>query len=292
MKYLFIIGIGCLLACQSFSPSPQETEATQPKIESPAALPIQTDTAGMTISSRFAPPAGATRSTVAENSFAGYLRNLPLYPASRKVHYFNGDEKYRSEVAAAVVNMDVGTRDLQQCADAVMRLRAEYLYEQSRYSDIEFHFTNGFFADYDQWRAGKRISVKGNDVSWYNSSSNSTSYKSFRKYLNMVFAYASTISLRREMNPIQANQIDIGDVFVESGSPGHAVVIVDKAVNEDTGAIYFMVAQSYMPAQDIHVLINPSNLDLSPWYKFNPATDIYTPEWSFEWSDLHRFKVP
>lgn len=58
---------------------------------------------------------------LSEGSFAEYLRNLPLKPHGTKVKYYNGEEK-PNDVYVAVIDIDVGTRDLQQCADAVIRL--------------------------------------------------------------------------------------------------------------------------------------------------------------------------
>ena len=40
--------------------------------------------------------------------------------------------------------------------------------------------------------------------------------------------------------------------------PGHVVLIVDMAEN-DKGEKIFMLAQSYMPAQQTQILINPSD---------------------------------
>ena len=58
----------------------------------------------------------------------------------------------------------------------------------------------------------------------------------------------------------------IGDVFIIGGSPGHAVIVVDMAVNPETHEKVFLLAQSYMPAQQIQLLKNNNDPDLSPWY--------------------------
>ncbi len=79
--------------------------------------------------------------------------------------------------------------------------------------------------------------------------------------------------------------MEIGDVFIQGGSPGHAVIVVDLVVNSTTGEKRFLLAQSYMPAQDIHVLKNPNSTD--SWYSMSEV--IETPEWTFRSSDLKRF---
>ncbi len=224
------------------------------------------------------------------NSFAYYLQNFPLKPDGTKVHYFNGQEKHTQTYHAAILDIDVGERDLQQCADAVMRLRAEYLYHQKKYNDIHFNFTNGFLADYSTWRSGRRIQVKGNKVTWYESNQESESYKSFRKYLDMVFSYAGTLSLSKELNSKPIADINIGDVFIQGGSPGHAVLVMDVAIHEDTGEKIFLLAQSYMPAQDIHLLKNKSNNSIDPWYTVLDIKEtLNTPEWTFSAKDLKSF---
>lgn len=97
------------------------------------------------------PPEGYVRVNVKEGSFGEYLRNLPLCSHGSKVYYFDGREKWNRGVYCAVVDVEIGKRDLQQCADAVMRLRAEYLYKCKAYDQISFNFTNGFRADYAKW---------------------------------------------------------------------------------------------------------------------------------------------
>ncbi len=121
---------------------------------------------GTSVETRIKPPNGFERTAAPVGSFAAYLRKVSLKPASAGVFLYNGLPKL-NQVHVAVMDIDVGTRDLQQCADAVMRLRAEYLYAQKRYADIHFNFTNGFNCSYSKWREGYRVKVSGNQVSWY-----------------------------------------------------------------------------------------------------------------------------
>lgn len=244
---------------------------------------------GTTIANRFAPPKNFKRVEVQEGSFEEYLRNQPLKPHGSEVKYFNGKVKPNSSIYDGVLNIDVGERDLQQCADAVMRLRAEYLYKNKKYNDIHFNFVNGFKADYSKWTNGYRVSFSNNKASWVKKASPSTDYKSFRNYLDIVFAYAGTASLHKELNSITMKDMKIGDVFIQTKQPyGHAIIVVDMAENEK-GEKLFMVAQSYMPAQDIQILHNGNDSNISPWYKLDSSEIIATPEWKFSKDDLKRF---
>jgi len=216
------------------------------------------------------------------------LRHLPLKPHGEKVHYFDGRTKANSGIAAAVIDMGVGDKDLQQCADAVIRLRAEYLRSSGREEEIVFNFTNGTPASWDKWKNGYRCFVSGNEVEWNQTAGYSDSDNTFSAYLETVFIYAGSLSLENELKPAGVDDIQPGNVFIQGGSPGHAVIVVDVAINS-SGEKVFMLAQSYMPAQDIHILINPDNNDISPWYQLNANEKLYTPEWVFEAGRLKRF---
>lgn len=243
---------------------------------------------GTNVSGRIAVPSGFERVPVEAGSYQDYLRNLPLKPHGSKVYLFNGELKAK-DVYEAVLDVDVGDRDLQQCADAVMRLRAEYLYGSGQYSKIHFNFTNGFKADYATWRKGNRIDVSGNKVSWAKRGAASDSYEVFRSYLNMVFAYAGTLSLSKEMKQVPLSEMQAGDVFLEGGSPGHAIVVLDMAQNPQTGEKLFILAQGYTPAQDIHILENMNNGKGNPWYSTAFEGDLRSPEWTFTREQLYRF---
>jgi hypothetical protein len=83
--------------------------------------------------------------------------------------------------------------------------------------------------------------------------------------------------------------VQIGDVFIQGAFPGHAVIVVDVAVRSEDGSRVMLLAQSYMPAQEIHILKNLREADLNPWFEINGADSLYTPEWTFGWDDLRRF---
>lgn len=244
---------------------------------------------GMTVSERIVAPEGFERVAVDEDSFGAYLRGLPLKSHGEPVKYYNGDIK-PAEVHVAVLDIDIGDRDLQQCADAAMRLRAEYLYSKGELDKIHFNFTNGFRADYAKWMQGNRVSVDGNKTYWVKKTSQTSDYQSFRKYLDVVFAYAGTASLDKELNAVDIEDMQAGDIFIKGGSPGHCVIVMDMAVNNETGEKLFLLAQSYMPAQDIHILKNPNNGEGNPWYSLDSGESLDTPEWDFSWGQLKRFE--
>ncbi len=245
--------------------------------------------ASRTIQTAIAPPPGYRRIALPANSFGAWLRNCPLKPAGAPVRLYDGRIKPDRGIYTAVLDVDIGTADLQQCADAVMRLRAEYLFHHGRYDAIGFHFTNGFHAAYRRWREGGRIAVAGSNARWVRRAQPDGSHAQFRRYLETVFAYAGTLSLERELRPVRYADMQPGDVLIRGGSPGHAVTVMDMAVNA-AGQKAFLLSQSYMPAQDIQILRDPAKGLDGVWYLLQPdAAGVITPEWNFTTTQLRRF---
>ena len=243
------------------------------------------------LKSRIQPPKGFQRLPLKENSFGAWLRGLPLKPGRPKVMLYNGQPKGFQDAQFAVMDIDVGDRDLQQCADAVMRLRAEYLYVQDSIDKIHFNFTSGANCAWSKWKEGFRPSINGAKVTWTQKAKASDSYSNFKDYLKVVFTYAGTSSLEKELEKVGTlKSLAIGDVFIQGGFPGHCVLVVDVAENPDNGKRVYMLAQSFMPAQDIHILRNPNSEDAGPWYDAEVKTAVVTPEWTFLQQDLRRFK--
>lgn len=239
------------------------------------------------IASRLSPPAGFTRGALPKASFGAWLRALPLRPGRPPVHLFDGRLKGNQEAHHAVVAIDVGPKDLQQCADAVMRLRAEWQRASGREDELCFRFTSGDAVAWTRWRDGERPRV-GSTVTWARGEPKDASYAGFRRWLDEVFNYAGTTSMAHDTPRADLRSLAPGDVFVHGGFPGHAEIVLDVATDA-RGAKAFLLGQSYMPAQEIQVLRNPATPG-RPWYLATADGALVTPEWTFAWSELHRFR--
>lgn len=225
---------------------------------------------GNVVKTRFNVPQGFKRVEGSTNSFASHLQNLPLKSHGSKVKHYDGTYKYNTSAYIAVVDLPIGNKNLHQCADAVMRLRADYLYSQQRYSEIEFLFVSGKRSNYNNWLNGREPNSKN-----------------YWSYLENVFSFASTLSLDKQLKKKDVSKLEVGDVFIKGGSPGHTVIVVDKCIN-DKGEVKFMLAQSYMPAQEIQILVNPENPS-SPWYDLNFGKTLYSSEYTFTSDQLKTF---
>ena len=239
---------------------------------------------GITMSERLLVPEGYKRTHEEAGSFGAFLREYRMEPDGSPVLLYNGGKKTGHE--AAVFSMFLGNKDLQQCADSIIRIYGEYFRSIGRDEKIAFHFVSGFLCDWNTYKTGNRIVVNGNNVSWGALASPSDSDDTFESYLNTVFTYASTISLANESKPINESEIEIGDIFIKAGSPGHVVMVAD--ICEKDGKKAFLLAQGYMPAQQFHVLINEAHPG-DPWYYENEITyPFHTPEYTFDKGSLMR----
>ena len=210
-------------------------------------------------------PEGYTRIPADKDPFIGFLRSTGL-KKNKTVYLFNGLPKANQKAQFAVLDIDVGNQDLQQCADAVMRLRAEYQFAAKDYGDIIFADNNG-----TSYTFGPPYTKAH-----------------FRNYLHKVFGICGSASLSKQLKPAEMADIRPGDVLIHGGFPGHAVIVMDAAENIQGDRI-FLLAQGFMPAQDIHVLVNPVNGTLSPWYKAGQNKIIYTPEYVFYAKELKKW---
>ena len=219
-----------------------------------------------TIKERFNPEDGFQRESYSSEEFGYFLQHLPLKEINAKVLYYDGNEKSIDNVYNSVIDLPIGTKDLHQCADATMRLRADYLYQQNRYNEIAFNFlSDGKPRDYLTYANGDFSTEK------------------YWQYLEHIFNYANTASLKNQLRTVSYNEVKIGDILIQKGNPyGHAVIVVDLITDGTTKKV--LLAQSYMPAQELQILVNPLNENGSPWYEVKEG-EIITPEWRFTSND-------
>ena len=245
----------------------------------------QINKSGKTLVERFLPPKNYNRIHINDDSFGDFLRNYPLKEYNSPVLLYNGYEK-SNKVHISVFDMPLLNVDLIQCADAVIKLRAEYLYQQNRYSEIMFHITNGMAVPFEKYANGERVIVSGDKAAWKSGFKRGYDRKIFDEYLKFIYSYAGTYSLSREAKTKAISDIEIGDFFIYGGSPGHVVLVLDIAVDESTGKKIMLLGQSYMPSQDFHILKSYDNIN--PWYYIEDSV-LKTPEWTFQKGSLKGF---
>ncbi|ADX68597.1 DUF4846 domain-containing protein [Weeksella virosa] len=217
---------------------------------------------------RIETPNGYVR-VIDEHEFSNFLRNLTIKPHGTNVKNFDGSIKENTNLYSAVLNLPISNKNKQVYSNAVFRLRNEYFYQTKKYNRIRFD------------REEKSIP---NFISY----SNTKDYSVFLSYLDYAYDNLSPSSLSNYTSSVALKDIHIGDIFYQnSGTKSHAVMVLDMAENMK-GERVVLLAQSYYPSQEIHIINNTENPDISPWFEIKKGV-ILTPEWRFMSTDLVRF---
>lgn len=220
-------------------------------------------------------PKGYKRLLLSNRSFGYWLRQLPVRNDNR-LYLFNGQLKNNQNNHYAIIDKPIGKKDLQQCADVVMRLRTEYLLSIENVTAIKFVSNN---KTYQLQQYGNTISGK-----FY------ISPEKLNTFLENVFINCGTASLSKQLRQVNLTDgIKPGNVFIKGGYPGHAALVVDVAVHEQSGKLIFLLLQGYMPAQDIHIVKNLKQKSISPWFTYEAGEDVVTPDWIFKPSQLSEW---
>lgn len=221
-----------------------------------------------------------------KSSWQYFLQHLPAKPGT--VVDYRGSPIANQTKAALIVNYDVGNKDLQQCADALIRLRAEYLFAAHRYADIAFHFTSGHLYPFDAYCKGLRPAVTGNQVKFLPLSAPcEPSHTALRSYLDIVYTYAGTISLARELD--KTDKVSVGTVIILPGSPGHCTLVVDEATTAKGEKVY-KLAEGYSPAQSIYILRSTAGTMSDLWQPIKTGGPIQTASCIFYDYQLGSFR--
>lgn len=235
---------------------------------------------------RLIPMPGYQRVETKLNSWESFLQNLNLQESGKPILKYDGTEISDQKHHVGILTYDVGSKDLQQCADALIRLRAEYLFKNEKYNAIHFKFTSGHQFSWNEYADGLRPIVSGNNVDFSKRAAPNSinSYQDFRQYLDIIYTYAGTISLARDLKESKnKTEFNIGDLIISPGSPGHVVMIVDKI--EKGNEKRYALIEGYTPAQSIHILSKNRN----PWFDIKPSKEIITPRYHFEKPVIKQF---
>jgi len=246
--------------------------------------------AGATISDRVIVPEGYKRVEYAEGSFEVYLRNYQLKQFGSKIINYDDTKYYWQQGHIGILEIPVPKNGLQQCADALIRVRSEYLWENNRKDEIGFNFTSGDYCSWLKYAEGYRPKINGNTVTFSKTASENHSKENFYKYLNLIYMYSGTLSLYHELPKINnAKDLKVGDMLIKGGLPGHIVMICDEAVNE-RGEKIFLLFQGNTPAQSVHLVKNLEDSNKSPWYRLEKDAVIPVSNYTFYDSKFVRFK--
>lgn len=284
-KILFLITLTTILSCnndKTFSKLKNEN------INSESLIQINKDK--NTIKERLSSPKDFDWIEEKPDSFGYFIENFNLKPYGSKILKYDGTPISTQHLHEAVFDIDTGNKDLQQCADAVIRLRAEYLFKTKKFDEIKFHFTSGDLVSWNDYKNGIRAFVNGKSVSFRKTAEFDDSYQNFRNYLDLIFNYAGTVSLNQETKPVTKNSdLKTGDILITPGSPGHVVFIAGVCENK-RGKRLFLLGEGFTPAQSIHLLSNPFEKNISPWYNLDiDNSETKTARYIFKPTNFRHF---
>ncbi|CAA0175490.1 conserved hypothetical protein [Tenacibaculum maritimum] len=245
---------------------------------------------GMTIKNRVKPPYGYKRVCYEAGTFESFIQNYTLKEYGSSIINYDKTKYFYQIGHIGILTLSVPENGLQQCADALIRLRAEYLWKTNQKEKIGFEFTSGHYCSWKKYAAGYRPKIEGNKVTFYKIAKANYTKTAFYKYLNLIYTYSGTLSLYNELpKVVREEDLQLGDMLVKPGTPGHILMLVDEVINKK-GEKLFVLAQGNTPAQSVHLLKNFNNASLTPWYSLKKNALIQVPGYSFDNSQFIRFK--
>jgi len=274
--------IACIVSYQ-FVPVEQVVDAV-------VTTPDYISKAGTTVKDRVLVPEGFKRVSCDEGSFQAYVQGYVLKPYGAKVINFDGSHYFNQLGHVGILELPVPRNGLQQCADALIRIRSEYLWSINQKDKIGFKFTSGHYCSWLDYAKGIRPKVDGSQVTFTKTAAPDASKENFYNYLNLIFMYSGTLSLNTELPKVEyTDDLQIGDMLIAGGSPGHVVMIADVIENAE-GERRFLLLQGNTPAQSVHLLKNLEHTSASPWYELKMDSKVSLPGYTFYNSRFVRFK--
>ena len=238
------------------------------------------------------PPNDYKRIEIEKNSFAEYLRNLPLKEKGSDVINYRGDVfKSGSDTSVAfIVNMDIMGRRLEQCMDILVRLYAEYLWSVKQIDSLILPLPGGYWLQWRDWQSGLRPFFKGIKMKMQKSIQHGNPEQIYQSYLNTIYNESHTQQFFHAYQSVPRENVQIGDIIIKKGTKGHAVMIVDLAKNKE-GELAALIGNGDTPACQLFLLNYKVN---RPWIplKFDQETIKLPLKRVMKWEGLRRFSLP
>ena len=276
MKSVFILLVLCALLCAQSS--------------------LFLDAAGLfnqqkfqSIETAIQPPPGVVRQSLKNTSFGNYLRQLPLLPDSSNVLDFQNNIRvnHSDSSLARVIAINIKGQRLWQCMDILIRIHVDFLQQQKEPQKINYPLPEGTMLSWPEWQKGIRPFFSGLHFKKKSIAAPDSSSAAFQRYLNKLFEFSGTQTFFYYYPQLELDELQAGDFIVKKGKKGHAVMIVDLALN-DQGERIALIGQGDTPACQFYLL---KNKDGSPWFQIS-NTAIY-PDLPIRkkmyWSGLRRF---
>jgi hypothetical protein len=211
-------------------------------------------------------PNGYTRVNYERSSFSNYVQHLPLKSENRIFSHQNKDLTHWYESLGVIDKPLLFKDDLEQCADFTMRLWADYHKESGKLSTL-------FLFNY----SGSKVYFKD-------------SHLSYEKFLRKAFASSNSHSMKVGAKKISSAELVPGDLFVqnETGGIGHVSMILDHAKSPSKPDLY-LIAFSFMPAQEMHIEKAPANLGRQFWFEYQGFLNHLAEKYPYGKPVLRRF---
>lgn len=252
-----------------------------------SAVKVVVDESGQTVSTRILTPEGYERTEEEKGSLGEFLRAYPVKKATGVVKLWNGTAKEDQSMVQAVMKLPMEKENLQQVAGSISRVYAEYYFSKEEYNKISFSFADGFKAEYVKWQEGFRIRTDATGSIWTTGGQYEVSKENLKQYMHVVLTYTSADTMKKESRKIKIEDIQIGDVFLQTGETSDAAMVVDVCENEQ-GQKAFLLAKGGKPAQQFHIIKNPAHEE-DPWYYVDEITyPLNAGESSFKKGTLRR----
>jgi hypothetical protein len=223
-------------------------------------------------------------------SWTEWLRLLPLAAPGTPVRNYRGEIVVPGddEHLAAVVAIDVGTQNIQQSGDVILRLHAEWRWWVN---DLRMLYLSDAKVELplQKWVAGERLVASEGKPTWVRQAEPKPKldYADFRAYLDSVFTWSDGQALLAESVPLAPESLEPGAFFLHEGHPAQVLIVLDVATSQD-GKRAMLLAQAQSPGESLHVIRPNRN---SVWFSVRTDQPVRVPRAkAYGWKELRRLK--